>query len=375
MSELQIGLLSIGLMVVVLVLVYNKWQEVRYRRNTEQAFGNLHQDVLMSPAAEASQPGQVGPVEPRFSPEAAQQSHLSKIASETPLASGSVQESGVMVPVSAGLDRIHPLSDEIDFIVTLRANSNLNCADVKEQLQPLLAGFGESLACEALGPDSETWHTIASLDATKAVRIGLQLVSRRGPVESADLDRVCNALQAIAPSLGAVLSVAPQNPMDVARNLDQFCAEVDIQIAINVEAQGEPFSGSQIAAFAEARGFELDDGGRYRCLDAAGRDICTMQNGERAAFVEASLRSLVTPSVTFELDVPRCNGTRDAFDDCLAIARGFAAQFGGRLVDDNGMDIGNAGLNSIRSQLEPIFAAMHARGIPAGSPLALRLFT
>jgi hypothetical protein len=44
------------------------------------------------------------------------------------------------------------------------------------------------------------------------------------------------------------------------------------------------------------------------------------------------------------------------------------------LVDDNRKPIGQAALEAIGQQLERIHRTMQARGIPAGGPLALRLF-
>ena len=52
MSELQIGLLAIGALVVAAVLIYNRVQEARARREAEQAFRSGHDDVLLHrPAA------------------------------------------------------------------------------------------------------------------------------------------------------------------------------------------------------------------------------------------------------------------------------------------------------------------------------------
>jgi hypothetical protein len=43
-------------------------------------------------------------------------------------------------------------------------------------------------------------------------------------------------------------------------------------------------------------------------------------------------------------------------------------------VDDNRVPVTPQGLEQIRNQLRTIYAAMEAAGIPAGGPLALRLF-
>ena len=49
MSELQISLIAIGIVVVMAVLLFNWMQQRRYRRSAEQAFGQKPEDVLLRP--------------------------------------------------------------------------------------------------------------------------------------------------------------------------------------------------------------------------------------------------------------------------------------------------------------------------------------
>ena len=51
MTDLQKILFIIGGVILVGVIVYNKWQENKARRTLEQAFPPAHEDVLMTPAA------------------------------------------------------------------------------------------------------------------------------------------------------------------------------------------------------------------------------------------------------------------------------------------------------------------------------------
>ena len=46
MSDLQLGLLGIGVIVVVAVIAYNKWQEFKLKRRAETTFASSHHDVL-----------------------------------------------------------------------------------------------------------------------------------------------------------------------------------------------------------------------------------------------------------------------------------------------------------------------------------------
>jgi hypothetical protein len=56
MSDLQLGLLVIGALAVAGVIVYNRLQEGRVRREAERAFGSGHADVLMDVPKEAEKP-------------------------------------------------------------------------------------------------------------------------------------------------------------------------------------------------------------------------------------------------------------------------------------------------------------------------------
>ena len=66
MSDLQLGLLGIGILVVIGVLAYNKLQEARLKRQSEESFGSQHDDVLLG-GARASRPPSGERIEPTFS--------------------------------------------------------------------------------------------------------------------------------------------------------------------------------------------------------------------------------------------------------------------------------------------------------------------
>ena len=47
LSELQISLIAIGIVVVLCVVFFNWMQQRHYRRGAEEAFGSKHEDVLL----------------------------------------------------------------------------------------------------------------------------------------------------------------------------------------------------------------------------------------------------------------------------------------------------------------------------------------
>ena len=67
MSDLQIGLLFIGVVVIAAVVVYNRMQEARFRRRAEASFGRNGGDALL----ESPTPVSTDRIEPLMSPSAA----------------------------------------------------------------------------------------------------------------------------------------------------------------------------------------------------------------------------------------------------------------------------------------------------------------
>jgi FtsZ-interacting cell division protein ZipA len=178
----------------------------------------------------------------------------------------------------------------------------------------------------------------------------------------------------------AALSASAEIPESAAfvqraRDLDAFCAEVDVVVGLNVLAgTGKPITGTRLRGLAEAAGFRLGSQGAFVYPDAHGNPRFTLENQEQPAFSNESVRGLSTHGVTLLLDVPRVADGVAAFDQMVGIGRSLAASLGGTLVDDNRAEVTAQGLEQIRNQLRSIYAAMEAAGTPAGGPLALRLF-
>ena len=78
--------------------------------------------------------------------------------------------------------------------------------------------------------------------------------------------------------------------------------------------------------------------------------------------------------LTFLLDVPRVAHGERVLNQMIEQARRFAETLQGDLVDDNRRPLPEKALEPIRRQVVQFQTAMAAHQLPAGSPLALRLF-
>lgn len=358
MSELQLGLLAIGAVVVVCVLAYNKWQELQYKRQAERDFGARHRDVLIEPGEGEVAGERAGTAAARV-PERI----------EPTLGSVPAGPTGAVPPGTA-------LSEDLDYIVEIEAGDDIRGQDLIDAAVGALAGFSKPVKLEGYDEVASSWEPLQHERRYPRARAGLQLVDRRGAAGAEDLTLFAASVQGAAAAVQALATPADRDEaLKKAAELDRFCADVDIQIALHViGAEGRAFPGTQIRALAEAAGLVLEQDGRFRRRDDPGRVIFELGNREPAPFQAESMGGLSTSGLTLALDVPRAPGGIRAFEQFRDFARQLAQTLDGRIVDDNRAEIGPAAFDQIQNELAALHRAMEAKGIGAGSPLALRLF-
>jgi hypothetical protein len=308
MSDLQIGLLAVGALVVAGVLLYNGLQERRARRAAERAFGPLHADVLMGDAGQRR--------EPSFEPEARRE-----------------------LPPQAAL-----LPDErLDYVIELLPRQPASAPEVAR----LWSQFEHRFAGRALlaaSADRQSWRPLGQSGSCAAIRAALQLASRAGPVSEAELIEFRAAADTLEAGLGAAVQ-APETrrALETARELDQLCADADIQVVLHVVPQ----AGGQFAP---------------RAVEQGPQDPFAIAQGADGAY-------------SLSLDVPRTADVRRSYDAMVLRARDLSAALVGTIVDDNGRALDERALAAIGAQLDAVRAALAGRGIEPGGPAALRLFS
>ena len=223
MSELQISLLGIGIAVILAVYLYNFWLQRQYQRKFGSAF-KQHEDALYhgdkqkNPAAayenmdtlmDVAEPGQF------------LASDKTKISSP---------------------DEVCMLLDEMsDYIVEIFPIS-LAGADALEPLWQRRFDFGKNVNACGQNPANGIWEkVIADSHVTYgAFKLGLQLANRAGAVSASKLGEFRDMAQEIGLDLQAEMSVPDVDEAATrAIRLDEFCAEVDQMIGLNLLPNGE----------------------------------------------------------------------------------------------------------------------------------------
>jgi len=224
------------------------------------------------------------------------------------------------------------------------------------------AGAGDASTRQADSEPDEVWEPLAAGRNAVALRVGVLLANRHGPLNAMEFSEYVTAVQALADQL-SVLADTPDmaGVLARARELDEVCANLDAQVGIGIEAP-QPLSVADLGRLAAECGCVERGNNRYARLGPGGEVLFSL------ALADAPNR------VQLLLDVPRAPASLEPWKDMLACAQRCAQLLGGPLVDDEGRPLPQAQLARVEEQLAQRYASLEAAGFPAGSALALRLF-
>ena len=409
MSSLQIGLVIAGVLLVVGVIVYNRWQERRARSRLEAT-------RVPSPSAQRVEPT----LKPRDDGDEPAAVRTGAVISTPADPDAEVEHDPAWRPPIEEIvtlpdgERTQPAEDEL---VDDLPPDPAPAPEGADTLRRSRATMPAQLTAAAPDPDIET---IVMLQPTKPVSSGalaaglharlgkplrwygrretrgpwqrlaadsrgeygelaacMLLADRNGPASLAQIEAFRKLAGEIAASLpGASSGSPPEDEAQRAEALDRLCAELDMQIGLTVrKVPPAIIAGTRLRGVAEASGFRLAPTGRFEWVqDDTGAVMFTLQNMTDEAFTPESLRTGSTPGVIFLLDVPRVTDPAKAFDQMKLAAKRMAHTVGGELVDDNGRPLNDAGLHAIREQVVAADAALRRYNIEPGSPRALKLF-
>lgn len=397
MSELQISLLAIGLLIVAGVYGFNRFQERKYRRIAEKAFPSRREDVLLDSGTDAlpdareltdfreesriepivsALPDEI-PVEPAT--ELAAEDEIIEEIEPIPELEPLPDEAPKSPAVVQHDDRSAVLQDEtINYRVQLHPGEPVGVAALMEAIQRQ-GDFGKRVHWLGMNSLTGGWEEVGQGRAGEYLNIValLQLADRSGPVSEADMAAFCSQVQQVADELRAVAEFPSRQPaLALAAALDQFCADVDVLIGANVITQnGAVFAATKVRAMAEAAGMKLQPDGAFHFFNDEGEDLFSLANLDPTPFSPENIRQLSTYGITFLFDVPRVADGVRVFNQMLMLARQMATSLGGQVVDDNRRPLSDAGIARIKQQLVDIYARMETQQIKSGSPRALRLFS
>ena len=405
MSDLQIGLLVIGAVIVVAVLLFNWIQERRFRKQAAAAFQTPVADALMQPGAvprethnrvepalrepvfDASGVHEVAEVnEPRLHIDAdlAPAEAPTVAHDEAPGPAPRPAAAPIPVPQTPPRPPVQPVAapaapyDElIEYRIRLGSEGVL--ANVFADAFNHSRTLGKPVRWVGLPVGATEWEEVQPWRDVhyQQVVVTMQLADRNGAAQEEQLSALCALLQATGQAHG--LRVACDDTVEAlerAQAIDRFCVDVDVLIGLNVVARGEgAVNLMRIVREAESSGMVLGVDGVFQLIDSRGEPLYALCNHDAEPFTSTVIEGQTSQGVTLQFDVPRGPDGLKVFDGMVAFGRKLANEVGGILVDDNLRPLTDTGIEKIRTQLTHIYERMEARGVPSGSRRALRLFS
>lgn len=356
MSEFQLSLLTIGLIVVAGVYLYGFWQQWRYRRSLSEA------------SRESAGPsGQAATVDSRTIDDSFMD------GTNGPLGGPGIDSGASAADEACGL-----LNDATDYVVMLLPRMP-HTPGVLGALWQLRFDFGKSVHACGLNTSSGLWERLIpeSAQTYRAFKLGLQLVDRSGPLSKARLEKFREVLGEIAARLQVEARLpSVEEAVQRAQQLDRFCADVDQMIGINLLTTGDrKLFGTEVESAAERQGMRLQADGTFHLLDARGVTLFNLSASDGTPFQHHTLNQSRVDSLTLLLDIPRVDKPVQRFDEMVSLAQELAKALRATMADDQRVALGEGAVAQIRARVAAIEDLMRAGHITPGSAQALRLFS
>jgi len=356
MSPLQLSLLLVGLLVVCGVLVYNWW-------STRKLLPKRADEVNApaSPLDEDLEPW----LDDALSTESADPSALPTVALDEPKTAKTFRPMQV-------------LDSRIDVLVPMELEAPVSGEAVLASAPTTRRIGSKPFYIEGLELESGTWELPRAGQRYSALRAGVQMANRSGPLNDIEFSEFVVKLQDFADALQAQADF-PDMLTEVAkaRELDQFASRHDAQLSFLLSAQRAAWSPGYLTQHAAKLGFvpgALPGRLVLPATEAGAAPVLVLSFETQAALADdPSLAVLRVFSLS--LDMPHVNRAEEPFAQLRHVVSTLCERMEGTLTDDNGTPVSMEALERIGADIDQLYALMDQYELPAGSPVCRRLFS
>lgn len=375
MSDLQIALIALGVLLIVVVLGLNWWQDRRVHRAMQDTFASpAEEDPLLgeaeAQAAAAAKPRKAAVKAPAVKAEPRLEPALSVAADERadtrlePAVPGDE-------PVALGDDADEPDAG-CEAVIDLVFGHSVPARELLPLVRDLHQVGQKPLRAFFRTVDGQHCATLRLDRDYVAMQIAVLLANRSGALTAAEWAQAWNRAERIADQFDAQIEGPdPKDVVDMAQQLDQLCASLDTSVGLTLVPQGpQPWRVAEIASVAHDVGFvQGSEPDRLEFRDEDGAVRFTLSYPDNTATGTQTVARL-----TLLLDVPRSPASDSAFADMAHAARQLAEVLDAHVVDDNGLPLAEGGEDVVDTHLRRLYAELAASGLRAGSPRSLRVF-
>jgi hypothetical protein len=372
MNDMLLLGLAIGAAIIVFTLAYNAWQERAYRKRAERDFAHLsgaagHRapDVLMSDSPLRSK------AQERMEPA------LGTSTAAPPVAAPPEWEDSLHGTRLGEQERgTQPaISHQIDAVAHVVAPRMIDATAI-DQFKRSLRDLRHPVLLETM--QDGVWQPLSALKTggdCRELQIGLQLANRAGAVSAEEYAHFTGAVETFAEIVEGAAQFEPvQAALERAQQIDQFAADVDMEVVISlVKNSNDAFTHAELDSLAGELSLTPQTHAYVAQSQTGGQMY--MLRPEFSSHQEATSRDRAFRKLSFALDVPHVAEGRNAWIAMLEAANRACGILDARLVDDTEAPLTANGLDKLQRLIDRAQEQSAARGLPAGSKLARRLFS
>jgi hypothetical protein len=365
MSDLQIGLIGLGVLLILLVLLFNWWQDRRVRRKMQSHFPTNEHDPLLG----ASHAGAGHGAAPAGSHgyDAAAAARREPGFGYDGKATGSVAASGSQPEAGDDAEEADPA---IEVVIDIALGRPVRGAELIPYVQNIRQIGRKSVRFFAETDMQLHRARLHPEETYSRLQMAVLLANRSGALTAIEWSQAWARAQDIADRFDGTLEAPDQQAiLEHAARLDEVCARLDAQVGLTLLLGGAQPAG-EVLALTRQMGF-VNDGGRLLWMSDQGIARFQLTRGDGAAF-DAGVGGI--ERLDFLLDVPCGPADPRAFGRMVDVARDLASRLRADLVDDQGRALAEGSDKPIDERLDALFAQLEQAGLRAGSPRAQRVF-
>ncbi|MDD3757205.1 MAG: cell division protein ZipA C-terminal FtsZ-binding domain-containing protein [Advenella sp.] len=354
MSNLQLSLIALGVVLILLVLLFNWWQEQRIQNKMRGRFPEPEQDPLLSAEPIHTHTGSLRE-EPAFGlPD-------EDPAFETDVAVASIKQAHDEETV-----------DEVcEGVIDLHFASAIPGARLLAHIQPYRQAGTKSIRYFAETADGYHRARLHPNESYISLQMAVVLANRQGPLNEIEWSQAL----VMADKLAHVLDASTESPdadslLKRAQSLDELCANLDTQVGLTLKLQGTQPVAAIVSIIRRMSFVEYGNDFAWCNEDGIPRFLLLLGNEPGQG-----VRSAGIDHIGLLLDVPRSPADEHSFGRMLGVAKELAVALKAQLVDDSGRPVMDGAEVGIDRKLVELYEELDRQGIPAGSSRALLVFS
>ncbi len=352
MSELQTYLIIVGLVVILLVLGFNWWQDRRVRRRMQVHMPVIDQDPLLNDSATSSalrvEPG-LGGASAGFA--------------------GTVNQSVEQAHPDAAADQ-EESDPTSEVVIEITFQGPMTGEDLLQLVHPLRSAGRKAVRIFAQDTEGHLSSRILPDASYLSVQLAVLLANRSGALSAIEWSQIWNRAHSLADQLECTIEGPDQQTvLEQASRLDDLCAGLDTQVGLTLLLPNtRPVH--DVTAAARNMGFVPIDG-RLAWLGDHGMVCFSLARADAESF-DAGMAGVDRLSLL--LDVPCSPPEARAFGRMIEVGFELAQRIGAELVDDQGHPLQTGADAAIDERLQILYVQLEAAGLSAASPRARRVF-